>query len=255
MFDHVTIRVSDVEASRLFYETALATLGVGEPYVGGRFLEWNDFSISQASEDKPVTRNLHLALVASSREAVDEWWSVMTGVGYEDDGPPGLRPIYRDDYYGAFVLDPDGNSVEAVSIGSLREGDEVIDHLWIRASDLAATKRFYEAIAPFVSIRIAGERPREVSHCDRESVRSIRPRRPTADGERPSRVSGSRQRDGRRVPPRRARRRLPRQRSAGRAARLSRGLLRRLRARSRRQQRRGRLSQQGLRFGPCRTTR
>jgi catechol 2,3-dioxygenase-like lactoylglutathione lyase family enzyme len=159
MFDHVTIRVSDVEASRLFYETALATLGVGEPYVGGRFLEWNDFSISQASEDKPVTRNLHLALVASSREAVDEWWSVMTGVGYEDDGPPGLRPIYRDDYYGAFVLDPDGNSVEAVSIGSLREGDEVIDHLWIRASDLAATKRFYEAIAPFVGIRIAGERP------------------------------------------------------------------------------------------------
>jgi catechol 2,3-dioxygenase-like lactoylglutathione lyase family enzyme len=159
VFDHVTIRVSDVEESRRFYETALATLGFGEPYVGGHFFEWNDLSISQAREDKPVTRNLHLALVASSRETADEWWRVMTGAGYEDDGPPGLRPIYRDDYYGAFVLDPDGNSVEAVSLGAPRDGDEVIDHLWIRVSDLAATRRFYETIAPVVGIRIAGERP------------------------------------------------------------------------------------------------
>jgi catechol 2,3-dioxygenase-like lactoylglutathione lyase family enzyme len=48
VFDHVTIRVSDVEESRRFYETALATLGFGEPYVGGHFFEWNDLSISQA---------------------------------------------------------------------------------------------------------------------------------------------------------------------------------------------------------------
>jgi len=121
--------------------------------------EWNDLSISQASDDKPVTRNLHLALVTPSREAVDEWWRVMTGAGYEDDGPPGPRPVYRDDYYGGFVLDPDGNSVEAVSLGTPREGDEVIDHLWIRVAELAATKRFYETIAPVVGIRIAGERP------------------------------------------------------------------------------------------------
>jgi catechol 2,3-dioxygenase-like lactoylglutathione lyase family enzyme len=168
MFDHVTIRVSDVETSRLFYDTAFGALGFGEPYVGVHFVEWNDFSISQASEDKPVTRNLHLALVALARGAVDEWWRVMTDAGYEDDGPPGLRPIYRDDYYGAFVLDPDGNSVEAVTLGSPREGGEVIDHLWIRVSDLAATKRFYEAIAPIVGIRIAGERP-ERFHIGTES--------------------------------------------------------------------------------------
>jgi len=159
MFDHVTIRVSDVEASRLFYERASATLGLGEPHVGEHFVEWNDFSISRASEEKPVTRNLHLAFVASSQEAVDEWWREMTAAGYEEDGPPGLRPIYRDDYYGAFVLDPDGNSVEAVTLGTPREGDEVIDHLWIRVADLAATKRFCETIAPIVGILIAGERP------------------------------------------------------------------------------------------------
>jgi catechol 2,3-dioxygenase-like lactoylglutathione lyase family enzyme len=158
VFDHVTIRVSDIEASRRFYELALATLGFDEPSAGGHFFEWNDLSISQAGDDKPLTRNLHLALVASSREAVGEWWHVMTAAGYEDDGAPGLRPVYRDDYYGAFVLDPDGNSVEAVSHGALREGDKVIDHLWIRVADLAATKRFYETIAPSAGIRIAGER-------------------------------------------------------------------------------------------------
>jgi catechol 2,3-dioxygenase-like lactoylglutathione lyase family enzyme len=159
VFDHVTIRVSDIEASRRCYELALGTLGFGKPSVGGHFVEWNDLSISQARDDRPLTRNLHLALVTRSREAVDEWWRVMTGAGYEDDGPPGLRPIYREDYHGAFVLDPDGNSLEAVSLGAPRVGDEVIDHLWIRVAELAATKRFYETIAPVVGIRIAGERP------------------------------------------------------------------------------------------------
>jgi len=168
VFDHVTIRVSDVDASRRFYELAMETLDFGEPYIGGHFSEWNDFSISQASDDKPLTRNLHLALVTRSREEVDDWWRVMTGAGYEDDGPPGPRPVYRDDYYGAFVLDPDGNSVEAVYHGSPREGEEVIDHLWIRVADLAATKRFYETIAPILGIRIAGERP-ERFHIEAEN--------------------------------------------------------------------------------------
>lgn len=158
MFDHVTIRVSDADSSRRFYELAMSTLGFGEPYIGGDGFEWNDFSISQASGDRPLTRNLHLAFVTEAREAVDDWWRVMTGAGYEDDGPPGLRPVYRDDYYGGFVRDPDGNSVEAVYHGSPREGDEVIDHLWIRVADLAATKRFYETIAPVVGIGIAGQR-------------------------------------------------------------------------------------------------
>jgi hypothetical protein len=79
MFDHVTIRVSDLDASRRFYELALATLGFDDMYVGESFPEWNDFSISEAGDDKPPTRNLHVAFVAPSREAVDDWWRVMTG--------------------------------------------------------------------------------------------------------------------------------------------------------------------------------
>jgi len=159
VFDHVTIRVSNVDASRRFYELALRTLGFGEPGVGEGFTEWNDFSISEASGDKALTLNLHLAFVSASRDEVDEWWRVMTSAGYEDDGPPGLRPVYHDDYYGAFLRDPDGNSVEAVYHGRRREGGELIDHLWIRVADLGATKRFYETIAPAVGIRLRGERP------------------------------------------------------------------------------------------------
>jgi len=93
VFDHVTIRVSDLEASRRFYELAMATLGFGEPASDGHFFEWEDLSISESRDDRPVTRNLHVGLVSRSREAVDGWWQAMSGAGYRDDGAPGLRPV------------------------------------------------------------------------------------------------------------------------------------------------------------------
>jgi predicted lactoylglutathione lyase len=62
-----------------------------------------------------VTRGLHIAFVASSRELVDEFWRVGTAAGYRDDGEPGPRPQYSPEYYGSFLLDPDGNNVEVVN--------------------------------------------------------------------------------------------------------------------------------------------
>jgi catechol 2,3-dioxygenase-like lactoylglutathione lyase family enzyme len=108
VFDHVTIRVSDLQQSQAFYALALATLGFVEPTSDGHFFEWDDFSISHASGERPLTQNLHVAFVAQSREAVDDWWQTMTGAGHPDDGEPGPRPQYSKDYYGGFVLDPDG---------------------------------------------------------------------------------------------------------------------------------------------------
>jgi catechol 2,3-dioxygenase-like lactoylglutathione lyase family enzyme len=134
VFDHVTMHVSDLDASRRFYETALGQLGLGEPAPDGHFYEWYDFSISQAREGRPVTRNLHVAFVARSRDEVDEWWQAMTADGHPDDGSPGPRPQYSPTYYGAFVRDPDGNSIEAVHHGEPREGENNVDHLWIRVS-------------------------------------------------------------------------------------------------------------------------
>jgi catechol 2,3-dioxygenase-like lactoylglutathione lyase family enzyme len=143
VFDHLTIRVSELAVSRRFYELAL-----GDPVEGDGFVEWHDFSIAQVDPDRPLTRNLHAAFVTRSREAVDEWWERMTGAGHPDDGAPGPRP-YSPEYYGGFVLDPDGNSVEAVHKGRVREGENRIDHLWIRVADLEAARRFYETVGPF----------------------------------------------------------------------------------------------------------
>ena len=161
MFDHVTIRVSDREASERFYDTVLGTLGAERTYTGEHFAEWGDFSVSGASGANPASRGLHVGFAAPSRAHVDEFWRVGTGSGYRDDGAPGPRPQYRDDYYGAFLLDPDGNSIEAVHHGSLRAGG-CIDHLWLRVGDLAASKRFYEAIAPHAGFSVRSDTPGHV---------------------------------------------------------------------------------------------
>ena len=71
---------------------------------------------------------------------------------------PGPRPEYGDDYYGAFLLDPDGNSAEAVHHGSLRRGGHV-DHLWIRVADVAAAKRFYATVAPVAGFELRSDVP------------------------------------------------------------------------------------------------
>jgi catechol 2,3-dioxygenase-like lactoylglutathione lyase family enzyme len=149
VFDHVTIRVSDLETSSRFYERVFQLLEYpGAPYADARFREWNDFSIAQADGEKPVTRRLHAAFGARDREQVDAWWRTLVDEGYEDDGPPGTRPQYGPTYYGAFVLDPDGNSVEAVHNRAGRDEGRVIDHLWLRVRDVEASRRFYETIAP-----------------------------------------------------------------------------------------------------------
>ena len=74
----------------------------------------------------------------------------MTDAGYESDGAPGPRPAYGPDYYGGFILDPAGNSIEAVNNGPRRQPG-VIDHLWIRTSDLEAATLFYETVCPTVA--------------------------------------------------------------------------------------------------------
>jgi catechol 2,3-dioxygenase-like lactoylglutathione lyase family enzyme len=114
VIDHVTLRVSDFEASRAFYSCVLARLGFPAGHEDDEvpFTEWGDFSI--AADDKPPARNVHIAFAAKSRAEVDAFHRAAMEAGYEDNGPPGERPIYHEGYYGAFVLDPDGNNVEAV---------------------------------------------------------------------------------------------------------------------------------------------
>jgi catechol 2,3-dioxygenase-like lactoylglutathione lyase family enzyme len=161
MFDHVTIRVSDREESERFYETVLATLGIEQTSSIDWIAEWDDFSLSPARPDKPATRGLHVGFAAPSREHVDEFWRAGTAAGYRDDGEPGPRPEYGADYYGSFLLDPDGNSAEAVHHGDLPARGNV-DHLWIRVADVQASRRFYELIAPWSGFEVEDVTPEKV---------------------------------------------------------------------------------------------
>jgi catechol 2,3-dioxygenase-like lactoylglutathione lyase family enzyme len=122
MIDHIGFPVSDYARSKSFYEKALAPLGYalimeiaetesGSPACGFGKGGKPDFWIGGEGGLKGV---LHVALLADSRATVDAFHRAALAAGGRDNGAPGLRPHYHPNYYGAFVLDPDGHNVEAV---------------------------------------------------------------------------------------------------------------------------------------------
>lgn len=144
--------MSDRAASERFYRTTLEPIGIEVDHTDERLVEWDDFSIIARGPQRQATRHLHLAFVAPSRAHVESWWRAGVSAGYDDDGAPGERPAYRPDYYGAFLRDPDGNSVEAVHHGDTRRGGH-IDHLWIGVRDLSAAEAFYSVVARHTGLR------------------------------------------------------------------------------------------------------
>jgi catechol 2,3-dioxygenase-like lactoylglutathione lyase family enzyme len=155
MFLRVTLAAGNPETSRRFYETVLPELEVED---------WQEFSVAAGP---PVTRGLHIGFAAASREHVDAFWRAGTEAGYRDDGAPGPRPQYGPDYYGGFLLDPDGNSAEAVHNDSLGAGG-IVDHLWIRVADLDASRAFYEEVGRRVGFHVGwhAEDPRRTGFTD-----------------------------------------------------------------------------------------
>lgn len=120
MIDHVGIPVTDVTASRRFYEAALAPLGYRVHRVETNTLgntavlmgaEEIDFVIA---EGESVSDGVHFAFTAQSRAEVDAFHAAALAAGGRDNGAPGIRERYHPNYYGAFVLDPDGMNIEAV---------------------------------------------------------------------------------------------------------------------------------------------
>ncbi len=116
MLDHLGLRVSEYAKSKRFYESALAPLGYevvmefGGSVAGLGAAGKPDFWISQGEAGGPV----HVAFASPDRATVDAFHKAALAAGGSDNGAPGLRPEYHPSYYGAFVLDPDGNNVEAV---------------------------------------------------------------------------------------------------------------------------------------------
>jgi catechol 2,3-dioxygenase-like lactoylglutathione lyase family enzyme len=116
MIDHVVLNVRDYEASKRFYVEALKPLGYEvvlefEQMAGLGKQGKPDFWVGQREEP---SAHVHVAFGSADRRTVDEFYNAALAAGGRDNGPPGLRPLYHDQYYGAYVLDPDDNNVEAV---------------------------------------------------------------------------------------------------------------------------------------------
>jgi len=117
MIDHTGVTVSDVGKSKTFYSAALGPLGYGIIMefegvgVGFGVPPKPDFWIGQG---KPNVPPIHVAFRADSRTQVDAFYKAAMAAGGRDNGAPGPRPHYHANYYGAFVLDPDGHNIEAV---------------------------------------------------------------------------------------------------------------------------------------------
>lgn len=116
MFDHVVFGVSDYSASKAFYLKALEPLGIAIAQEGPWGIELSPDNKTSLclfqTEEKPA--RLHLAFRADTREQVDEFYRAALDAGGKDNGAPGLRPRYHENYYAAFVIGPDGHNIEMV---------------------------------------------------------------------------------------------------------------------------------------------
>jgi len=121
MIDHISVGVSDLERAARFYEAALTPLGlsriVTRPATVGFGKSYPEFWINLRAEMAPVApeSGVHICLRAKSPEEVDAFHAAALKAGGSSDGAPGLRPHDRVRYYAAFIVDPDGNRIEAVT--------------------------------------------------------------------------------------------------------------------------------------------
>lgn len=132
MIDHITINVQDLEKSKAFYEQVLAPLGmrvnfgsIDEGFWGFGSIDASEteiaagrFFVSQTDESHPASRSVHIAFRCEARAEVIAFYDAAMRAGGQDNGAPGLRPEYGEKYFAAFVHDPDGNNIEAVTFAS-----------------------------------------------------------------------------------------------------------------------------------------
>jgi catechol 2,3-dioxygenase-like lactoylglutathione lyase family enzyme len=123
MIDHMGLGVSDYGKSKAFYSKALAPLGIGTVMEVSAEETGGEAATGFGKGQKPffwigagerTGGHIHVAFTADDRKMVDAFYKAAIAAGGRDNGAPGLRPQYHPNYYGAFVLDPDGHNIEAV---------------------------------------------------------------------------------------------------------------------------------------------
>jgi catechol 2,3-dioxygenase-like lactoylglutathione lyase family enzyme len=125
LFDHVHLRVADLDASRRFYEAALGVLGIPLHVRDGAFAADELY----VSADGPRTQAVHIAFQAADPDTVQRFHEAVLAAGGRDNGGPGERS-YHPGYYAAFALDPDGNNVEAVHHGPFERSADSVVFTW-----------------------------------------------------------------------------------------------------------------------------
>ena len=129
LIDHIQLVVRDLAASRRFYETVFEVLGIPLGGEGDDFIWADELFISTASSEAAagkLTGRHHLAFQARDRAMVDAFHEAALEAGGTDNGAPGERAKYHPGYYGAFVLDPDGNNIEAVFHGEAEKSAQSV---------------------------------------------------------------------------------------------------------------------------------
>ena len=120
--DHIGLSVSDFEAAKAFYSAACAPLRMGVIMEFGKDVTGDQPVAGIGADGKPflwisgggrTSPHTHVAIRAETRAQVDAFHAAALAAGGTDNGAPGLRPMYHPNYYGAFVLDPDGHNIEA----------------------------------------------------------------------------------------------------------------------------------------------
>ncbi len=124
LIDHVHLRARNFAATRYFYEKVLAVLGHRIEQSGKNWFQVDELFVDAADARTAPTR-IHLAFQAKDRAMVDAFYKAALAAGGSDNGAPGERH-YHPGYYGAFVLDPDGNNIEAVFHGPVRRSAESV---------------------------------------------------------------------------------------------------------------------------------
>ena len=119
LVDHVHLRARNLDATKRFYKAALGALGIPVGTEGDAHVSFDELWIDSLKGEEASATHVHLAFQAADRESVARFYAAGLAAGGRDNGPPGERD-YAPGYYAAFLIDPDGNNVEAVHHGPAR---------------------------------------------------------------------------------------------------------------------------------------
>jgi catechol 2,3-dioxygenase-like lactoylglutathione lyase family enzyme len=158
MFDHVTLRVADLGTAGAGFAAVLDELEIEQTTSTPTRSAWGNFAVTLIDDAHPIARRVHIAFVAPTPGHVDRFWNAGVAASFTDDGPPGPRRVYADDYYAAFLKDPDGNSFEAVYREGARPRGSV-DHIAIRVTNVDASIAFYSTIGAAAGLALQRQSP------------------------------------------------------------------------------------------------